>query len=167
MAELTPRERLQPSLLDRLTDNEPNKSVESRDERVLSMARLRECVERDLIWLLNTENMSSRQRVGECPEALRSVLNFGIPSLAGRGAWSAEGHQFDRQLLEAIHAFEPRLIRDSVVVRRLPGGIDTSRSAMRFQIEADLWGQPMPEHLFFHTEIDLDTGECKLKHAPV
>ena len=44
MAELTSKERLQPSLLDRLTDDEPDKTQESRDQRVLSANRLRECV---------------------------------------------------------------------------------------------------------------------------
>ena len=33
MAELTPRERLQPALLDRLTDNEPHRNVEAREQR--------------------------------------------------------------------------------------------------------------------------------------
>jgi type VI secretion system protein ImpF len=167
MAELTPRERLQPSLLDRLTDDEPNRTVESREQRVLSMSRLRECVERDLAWLLNTENLSSRQRISNCPEVMRSVLNFGIPSLTGKAGSSSESHQFGHQILEAIFQFEPRLIRDTVVVRKLPGGMDLSRSAMRFEIEADLWGQPMPQHLYFYTEIDLDTGECSVTHHGV
>lgn len=162
MAELTPRERLQPSLLDRLTDDEPNSTVESREQRVLSMTRLRECVERDLAWLLNTENMSSRQRISDCPDAMRSVVNFGIPSLTGKASTTQESHQLDRQILQAIYTFEPRLIRDTVVVRRLPGGMDTNRNAMQFEIEADLWGQPLPQHLYFHTEIDLDTGECNV-----
>lgn len=33
MAELTPKDRLQPSLLDRLTDDEPDKTQESREKR--------------------------------------------------------------------------------------------------------------------------------------
>ena len=41
MAELAPRERLQPSLLDRLTDDEPDQEVESRERRVLSVRGLR------------------------------------------------------------------------------------------------------------------------------
>ena len=42
MAELTTQERLQPSLLDRLTDDEPGKHEESRDKRVITANRLRE-----------------------------------------------------------------------------------------------------------------------------
>ncbi len=164
MAELTPRERLQPSLLDRLTDREPNKTVESRELRVLSMSRLRECVQRDLAWLLNTENMPSRLRVSECSEAMRSVINYGIPGLTGVSSSSREGEQLERQILEAIYTFEPRLIRESVVVRKLSSRMDMNRGALRFAIEADLWAQPLPLHLFFHTEIDLDTGEFSVTH---
>ncbi|MHC4750853.1 MAG: type VI secretion system baseplate subunit TssE, partial [Planctomycetota bacterium] len=36
MAELTPMDRLQPCLLDRLTDDEPDVQKESRDQRVVS-----------------------------------------------------------------------------------------------------------------------------------
>jgi hypothetical protein len=44
MAELTPQERLQPSLLDRLTDLAPAEREESREQRVINAARLREYV---------------------------------------------------------------------------------------------------------------------------
>ena len=53
MAELTQKERLQPSLLDRLTDDEPPTQQESREKRVLSMHKLRLFVLRDISWLLN------------------------------------------------------------------------------------------------------------------
>lgn len=164
MAELTPRERLQPSLLDRLTDHEPNKTVESREQRVLSLERLRDCVVRDLAWLLNTENMSSRQRIDGCNEVMKSVVNFGIPCLTGVTSSAADGRRLERMIQEAIYAFEPRLIRDSVVVRMQPVSREMSNNALRFRIEADLWAQPLPLHLFFQTEIDLDTGQAEVTH---
>lgn len=84
MAELTPKERLQPSLLDRLTDNEPERNVEGRDLRVLSPQRLRESVRRDLAWLFNSVNLVSVQDLSAHPEAERSTLNFGLPDLSGK-----------------------------------------------------------------------------------
>jgi type VI secretion system protein ImpF len=54
MVDLTARERLQPSLLDRLTDEEPGSEAESRERRVLSLRALRNGVLRDLAWLFNT-----------------------------------------------------------------------------------------------------------------
>ena len=83
MAELAPRERLQPSLLDRLTDDEPDKTVEPRDRRVLSLRTLREGVLRDLAWLLNTSNLLSIVAVGKLPHLSSSVLNYGVPDISG------------------------------------------------------------------------------------
>ena len=55
MADKTLTERLQPSLLDRLTDLEPEAKTESRDSRVINIRRLREIIRRDLAWLLERQ----------------------------------------------------------------------------------------------------------------
>ena len=83
MAELGQEERLQPSLLDRLRDDEPGKAQESRDKRILSMSKLRESLKRDLAWLLNTSNLSDVQDLSEYPLVETSVLNYGMPDLTG------------------------------------------------------------------------------------
>lgn len=49
-------ERLQPSLLDRLTDDDPTNPREGREARVIDIRRLRDIIQRDLGWLLNTTN---------------------------------------------------------------------------------------------------------------
>ena len=58
--------------------------MESRDRRVISLERLRECVLRDLGWLLNTGRLSQVQNLGAYPEVARSVLNYGSIDLSGR-----------------------------------------------------------------------------------
>jgi type VI secretion system protein ImpF len=158
MAELTPQERLQPSLLDRLTDLEPQKTDESRDQRVLSLARLRECVVRDLSWLLNTERVPSVENIDEYPDAKQSVLNYGIPSLAGASSSGVDSQALEAALLEAINNFEPRLIPGSVSIKAVRSGDEMGVNAMTFEIEADLWAQPLPLHLYLQTEVDLETG---------
>ena len=164
MAELTPRERLQPALLDRLTDDEPQTAVESREQRIISLARLRECVIRDLAWLLNSENMASRQQIADYPEAMRSVVNYGIPAVAGATSTGRDMDALERQIVEAIHTFEPRLIRNSVSVRSIVSDVEMSNNTMRFEIEADLWAHPLPLHLYMQTEVDLDTGTFTVSH---
>jgi type VI secretion system protein ImpF len=159
MAELTPRERLQPALLDRLTDHEPHQAVESREQRVLSISRLRECVIRDLTWLFNCENLVSRQQVDDCPEVMRSVVNYGIPPLSGKTSSNRDPQKLEVQILEAIRTYEPRLIHDSISVKVIMSDDAMSNNTLRFAIEADLWAHPLPLHLFMQTEVDLDTGE--------
>jgi type VI secretion system protein ImpF len=102
MAELTPKERLSPSLLDRLTDDEPARATEPRESRVLSPARLRECVRRDLAWLFNTTHMQSLQNLDEFPLVARSVLNFGVPDLAGQTASSLDAVELEQAIRQRI-----------------------------------------------------------------
>lgn len=78
MAELTQKERLQPSLLDRLTDDAPNELKESREQRVLSLNKLRQGVLRDLAWLLNTSTLDTSQSLDDYPLVSHSVVNYGI-----------------------------------------------------------------------------------------
>lgn len=158
MAELTKKERLQPSLLDRLTDDDPEARQESRDRRVLSPSRLRECVRRDLTWLFNTANLATVMNLDEYPDVLRSTLNYGLPDLAGRTASSVDIRALEQILRKVIWDFEPRLIKNSVRVRVVSDEEVMNHNAMWFDIEAELWAQPLPLRLFFRTEIDLETG---------
>src|SRR5258706_16418679 len=79
-----PQERLQPALLDRLTDDEPDKKLEPREARVLSKRRMRESVLRDLAWLFNATQLESVNPLARAPLVRRSVLNFGLPAMSGK-----------------------------------------------------------------------------------
>lgn len=158
MAELTTQERLQPSLLDRLTDDEPGASEESREKRVISATRLRDCVTRDVSWLLNCVRMEADQDLGEYPEVARSVLNFGIPDLTGVALSGIDANVLQRQIRDAILAFEPRLTGSTL---RVTANTDNSRmdqQSLRFNIESEMWAQPIPLNLYLKTDVDLETG---------
>lgn len=162
MVGLTQKERLQPSLLDRLTDDQPERKQESRDQRVLSIQKLRECVLRDLSWLFNTVNLNAIQDLSSYPEIMRSVINYGMPDLAGHTASSVEVHSLERLLKQAILDYEPRLLRNSVRVKLKLSESRMNHNAMTFDVEADLWADPVPLHMYMKTEIDLEIGDVKV-----
>ena len=158
MAELTPSERLQPSLLDRLTDDEPEQSVESRDRRVLSLDKIRACVLRDLQWLLNASNMDQVKDLEEYPQVQNSVLNYGIPDLTGLTASGIQVSELERRIRDSIWRFEPRILRHTLrVTARLYGNL-SNNNALVFEIAGEMWAQPLPLQLYMRTEVDLDTG---------
>jgi type VI secretion system protein ImpF len=165
MAELAPKERLQPSLLDRLTDDEPELKQESRDKRILSPTRLRESVRRDLTWLFNTPNLETVADLEAYPFVAQSVVNFGLPSLAGKTTSGLELEDLERLLKQAIWSFEPRLLRSSIKVRLVADTKQMSHNALSFFIEAELWAQPIPLRLFLKTEIDLEAGSAHVVEA--
>jgi type VI secretion system protein ImpF len=162
VAELVQQERLQPSLLDRLTDDEPGRPSESREQRVLSMSRLRESVLRDVGWLFNCVHLAASEDLEAYPEVARSVLNFGVPALAGVHVVGRDLQTLEAAIADAIQRFEPRILPDTMSVKVSMRADDVSRRAMTFTIEGLLWAQPVPQSLFLKTELDLETGVVRV-----
>lgn len=165
MAELTHQERLQPSLLDRLTDRAPDSRSESRDHRVLSVRRLREAVLRDLAWLLNTGHLETTDDLERYPEVSKSVLNFGMPDISGLSLAGTDTANLEKAVRDAIVNFEPRISANSVRVTIAKNDQDMNRNAMVFNIEGQLWAEPTPVTLYLKTEVDLETGDMSVADA--
>ncbi|MCA9299819.1 MAG: type VI secretion system baseplate subunit TssE [Phycisphaerales bacterium] len=165
MAELTPKDALQPSLLDRLSDDEPGRGVESRRDRVMDTAQLREAVLRDLSWLLNTNSRGSFDDVDGLTEVTRSVYNYGTPDLCGVNASYVKGTQsrIEASIRDAIRVFEPRVLQSGLSIRVLNQPGRHGPTSVILEIEGEIWGQVVPDRLYLRTEIDLDTGETALR----
>ncbi|MEJ0046333.1 MAG: hypothetical protein WDN04_09545 [Rhodospirillales bacterium] len=90
---LASRERLQPSLLDRLTDAAPEHTRDSADQQVLSMAALRQAVLRDLAWLLNTTNLATTEDLAKTPQVAGIDAELRHPGLRRpvRARWTQPG----------------------------------------------------------------------------
>jgi type VI secretion system protein ImpF len=163
MPELTPQERLQPALLDRLTDEQPDVSVEPRERRVMSKRQLRQAVLRDLAWLFNTTRVESGVDLSHAPQARRSVLNFGLPALSGHSATSIDVTTLERAIRQSILDFEPRILPGSLRVRAVVHASQLDHhNIIGVEIQGHLWAQPMPLELLVRTEIDLETGRVEV-----
>lgn len=158
MPELSQKERLQLSLIDRLTDNEPAKKSESRDKRVITVSRLKELVQRDLAWLLNSVASSTNIDFEAYPEVQSSVLNYGIPDLSGTNIKSHNNKALERELVKCIKQYEPRIIPSSLKVRVNIAGEQMTGNSLTIEIIADLWAQPLPLQLFLQTNVDIENG---------
>jgi type VI secretion system protein ImpF len=82
--------------------------------------------------------------------------------LAGTTLTSANIVDIEQQLKQAIWDFEPRILRDSVRIKVSVSEHQMNHNAMAFDIEGDLWAQPLPLHLYLRTELDLETGNMEV-----
>ncbi len=164
MADKTLAERLQPSLLDRLTDNEPGNVKESRETRVIDITRLREIIQRDLSWLLNTNNIESTFDVEIYPNVARSVLNYGLREVSGSFSTSERAELIRRSIDRAIATHEPRIIEGSVDVE-LNSQDTGSDMTVALNIRADMWAQPLPLELYLRSQVDVTTGEVSVERS--
>lgn len=157
------QDRLQPSLLDRLTDDDPHAQEEPRERRVMSLRALREAVVRDLGWLLNTTDLGSTPELEDLPNVASSVLNYGLPALAGRTVSSLEIDKLEQQLRQSIVNFEPRLFPRTLKVRVVADESRMSHNALIFDIEGQIWAQPTPVRFLVRAEVDLEMGGFSLE----
>lgn len=136
--------------------------LESRDERMISGRRLRQSVLRDLGWLLNTGQVGALVDLDPYPEVQRSVFNYGIPEMTGLVASSVDPLRIAEGIRLAIQRFEPRIQQITVTPEEDSSG---SPNLLGFIIEGMLWGQPMPERLYLHTELDLESATVSVREA--
>jgi len=129
---------------------------------VLSLDRLRQCVLRDIRWLLNTGHLHQLQPLDEYPEVKQSTVNYGVPDLSGNVLSVADLPRLEQAVRQAILDFEPRMLRQSVRVRATVNANTMSSNMLSFEIEGNLWAQPLPTRMFMRTAIDLETGEVEV-----
>ena len=159
MAQWSLKERLQPSLLDRLTDMEPDKEKESSSQQVLSQKQFKDAVIRDLAWLLNTTSLDSVIDLAGYPEVLHSVVNYGMPDISGHTSHSIDAAALEKTLRQIIYEFEPRIIQNSLKVTVHSNPDEMSHNSLVFAIEGVVFGQPMPFQIVLRSELDLEVGQ--------
>ena len=159
------RNRLQPALLDRLTDDNRGERVEADERRSMSKAQLRQAVLRDLGALFNAV-----QPLGAAaepyPALMASVLNFGLPALSGQLASKLDVSVLETAIHQAIVRFEPRILPDTLQVRALEAAtvLDT-HNVIEFEIRGHLWSQPVPLEILLRTQLDLEAGQVHVSDA--
>jgi len=201
---------LLPSLLDRLTDDDPlnaaidlsREKIKSTEKKLVGFSRgdmdtdkrqyraqlveelqaersqylfltssigslreIRDCVKRDLDWLFNAHNYYPAEQLDDYPEVVKSVLNYGMPDFTGVTASSIDINVLERLIKEAITTFEPRLMRGTIKVRLLVDQSAMDHNAMTFEINSEMWSEPVPIHLRLRTEIELENGSVSVKEA--
>jgi type VI secretion system protein ImpF len=159
------RNRLQPALLDRLTDEHPDQRVEAEDHRVMSKTQLRQAVLRDLGALFNAV-----QPLGAAADAYPlladSVLNFGLPALSGQLASRLDVSVLETAIRFAILRFEPRILAQTLEVRALEAtSVLDTHNVVEFEIRGHLWSQPVPLEILLRTQLDLEAGQVEVRDA--
>lgn len=159
------RDRLQPALLDRLCDDHRHDAGAADEHRIMSKQQLRAAVLRDLSWLLNAVQPLPRS-AQQHREIAASVVNFGLPPMAGQVASRIDVSVLERHIRDAILRFEPRILADSLQVRAIE--VDStlaSHNVIEFDIRGTLWAQPVPLELLLRTQLDLEGGQVEIRDA--
>lgn len=171
--------RLNPTLFDKLiADNDISgmrgKELDDTEQRRETMryfsistierfneSALRATVRRDLAWLLNTTNFESSVDLEAYPHVQTSVLNYGVPDLAGKSLNRRIVLQRAREIRKAVHAFEPRIDPATLTVE-LSEAVERENS-ITFIIHGDLRSAVRAIPVRFHTDVESDTASVTVR----
>jgi len=162
MAEPSSKNRLRPSILDRLTDLHPERRRETTVDASVNEAQLREQVRRDLTWLFNTTCFAAGTDLAPYPQVQSSILNYGIVDLTGHSLASIDPDSLESSVRAALLNYEPRLLPESIQISVKLGKNPFGTAALVVEIHADLHSEPLPLALHVRTEIDVETGRVSV-----
>jgi type VI secretion system protein ImpF len=151
---------VQPSVIDRLTDEQPRTPADQRMSYGESLHQFKVSVQRDLEWLLN-----SRRTPDPAPDGFEelksSVYHYGIVDVTSLGDSSESRERLLKQVEEALSFFEPRLANVRISMVEQEG--ESHRRELRFVVEGTLRLDPTPEQVAFDTVLHFSTGEIDVK----
>ena len=156
------RDRINPSLLDRLTDEAPGNASARGSPATLS--ELRKSVLRDLNWLFNTSQLLKPEEAASWPQVRNSVLNYGLPAMSGETASTFDVITLENGIRQAIIDFEPRIDSNTLQVEAQVAEVALDHhNQIQVQIRGNLWAQPVPIELLLRTDVDLETGQVEIR----
>jgi type VI secretion system protein ImpF len=144
-------------------EDAPQRQTEATGEYAVTRAQMREIVQRDLAFLLNTtsiENLIDRERY---PQAAASTVNFGVPPLAGAFMASRSWAEIERIIRRAIREFEPRLIPEALAVAPLTAvNADAHYNVLAFEVRGMIQMNPYPLEFMVQSSLDLETSQISI-----
>ena len=160
MPPINSQQPLMPSILDRLIDDDPDRSSEPLWRGSYRLEDLHEHVRRDLEFLLNTRH--GRHDLLEQPCELGiSTLSYGLQDFTGLIGGGVEYIERVRLSVEqSIRNFEPRLTEVRVEVHKPEFEFDRN---IHMSIHATLAVDPVYEHVTFDTTVEASSGICQVK----
>lgn len=131
-----------------------------------TLKKITDCVKRDLTWLFNSQNMCMDEELEENYSNIESsVLNYGMPDLTGKTASSVNIFHLEKALKQMILRFEPRIIPKTLNVTLNEDTTMMDHNALVFEIQGDIWTDPVPIHMHLLTQLDLENGQVDVKEA--
>lgn len=154
---------LMPTLLDRLRDDAPHRQHETPGDYAVTRTQMRDIVQRDLAYLLNTTSIEEQIERMRYPQAAASTVNFGVPPLAGKFMATRQWADIEAIIKRAITDFEPRLVPDSLSVSPLADKEgEVQYNALAFEVRGLISMDPYPMEFLVQSSLDLETSQLNV-----
>lgn len=150
---------LLPTLFERLKDDAPLQHSEAPMDFMITAAKMRELIRDSLSELFNTINLGQSFNTVRYSEAAASVINYGIPPIAGGYLSQVRWVDIERMVRKAVLTFEPRIIPETLCILPPPETQEKfTANTLRFTIQAMIHMDPHPLEFALQSNLDLETS---------
>lgn len=122
---------------------------------------LRATVRRELAWLLNTTNLAASVDLDAFPQVQTSVINYGVPDLAGKSLSSRAVLRRAREIRDAIRTFEPRIEPTTLNVE-MAATVERENS-LTFVIHGDVRSAVRAVPIKLRTDVEADSAAVTVR----
>lgn len=133
-------------------------TVRARTRFPITERILKQEVQRDLDMLMNCIALESSIPLDDFSHVQRSVLNYGVPDIGMRTLDETTLTTLGGDIATALIAYEPRLLRQSIRVRRETRAGEDSLS-VRFLVQAVLICDPQNLPVEFVADVEVQSGK--------
>lgn len=162
MAKVRTDQPVLPSLLDRLIDDDPQRSLEVVKPTSVLLSEIKTNIRRDLENLLNTR-IYRQAPIGKYSELDKSLVNYGVTDFSHVQFDSDDDRQaFAWNIANIIRKYEPRFQRVNVEIE--PMGEDYERT-LYLKISAVLLVEPDPVPLIFDSRVRTVDRSLRLRES--
>jgi type VI secretion system protein ImpF len=154
-------QQLLPTLFDRLFDDAPRRQGELASEYTVDKKRMLEIVQRDLSFLLNTSSAEPTIDRDAYPLVANSVINYGLPPLAGEHMASKKWSEIESLVKRTIVNYEPRILESSLEIMPAKASDkhgDKAYNMMSFIIRGQIFLDPYPLEFTVQSALDLESN---------
>lgn len=155
-------QQLLPTLFDRLFDDAPRRQGELATEYTVDKKRMLEIVQRDLAFLLNTSSAEPSINRDAYPLVASSVVNYGLPPLAGEHMASKKWTEIESIIKRTIIDYEPRILENSLeILPAKPSDKHVNKvvyNMMSFIIRGQIYLEPYPLEFTVQSALDIESN---------
>lgn len=148
------------SVLDRLMDDHPDETHETRNFSPTDLQAQKRMVARDMEHLLNSRRPDWQEALAGFPETAGSIFNYGIPDLSGLSLLSPDDRQYLRASLEQAISHNEKRLKNVRVILEMARNLER---VLHFRVDAVLEIHPFRPAVMFDAVLQLNSNVYKVK----
>lgn len=137
-------------------------AVRVQRKRGFDEGELKKSISDNLAQIVSTTDLQAVTDLDGFDFVKRSILNFGIADIHSIFQEGQKAENVLRNILNAISAYEPRILRQSIQLVRDTSKDDTGQR-LSFHVKAEISTKPMTTSLEMVAELDLSSGKVKIE----